>query len=228
MSEKRLRMPIPNLNEMNKAFRQNIFVITLLSTLFGVWYYAVFMYQRRKALQEVIQLPRYKTHVTVPFVGLGLIVVVNLLMAVFISTQEILPNYKLALSDLEAYGQLVDGIVAKYGTMFEFIVHVAYMIALLCFIMVAVDIFVLLLEKLKKLNIQFPKVIQYAPYIFTGVAFLYVFAETLLYNRSDQGAGAILLITHVLFISSVILFHVYMMNVYILFRTLLTQKGDKI
>lgn len=221
MNKNRIKIPSSEVMKLPKIFRQNIFQICIFSLFFQTLYYPVFLYKRRKTMQDICKMPRYKFHYILPFIGLGVQIVIKLVISTIVS-REISSEQLITANSQIDFSELIRIVTLKYDR-FVMIDHLGYIFALLCFAVAMIDLLVVVSELLKNLRVQFPKMIHYTPYVFTIVSFGYIIISTLsMQNRVY--APTFNLVLETLFIVSLILAHMYLMNTYMLLRTVQIKK----
>lgn len=223
MKEKRVRMPISKSIQISKVFRQNILFIGLFSALFTVFYYPIFLFRRRKALREVNAFPRYWFQSIFPFVALGIGFITQCVVYLGVSARVLLPVKEQVELGQISMDQLATKILQDYGGVLNMTSRIITVGILLCFVIATVDMLVVVSERLQGMRVRFPKVIHHTPYVFTISAFLYIIVEALQMS-GYRDMSVLLMIVQVVFIVSLMLVHLYLMNVYVLFQTIQMKK----
>lgn len=219
--------PIQILEKLNlpKAFRSNILFIMIFSALFQVFYYPFFFYKRRKALQQSMKIKRYALHIAIPFCGFALFLLANFAIATIVGVKEGMLHQDEIIAGTFTSADIVNTMLDKYGTLVHTVTQVGYVTALLCFVLPAIDLLVLLSEHVKSLRVKFPKLLHHTPVIFTVGAFIHIFLEVFQLGFMQE-LQLVNRIAQFLFCILVVLFHIYLANVYLLTQTFSISKGD--
>lgn len=215
MQEQKIHMPVPEMKPIPKVFRQNIMRICIFATLFQPLYFPVFVYNRRKALKEGGFLPRYLFHILLPIIGVSINMVMFGLFYLF-TVQSLIPEQRTFAN--------IMAIVESDHSVWFIASQISLIVALLCFVIVIIDMTASMSEVLKRLKVRFPQYLHNAPYIFAGVSFLYTLSEVMLIQGASDQAMVFVVMMQILFVISLILVHMYITNVYMLMRALQIKK----
>lgn len=218
MQENQIRMPLSETSKMPRVFRQNVLFICVFTVIFQSLYFPFFFIRRRHALQQICTLPRYLFHIILMIVGVVLPIVGTGSFSFYTALKTGTLNQERTLSQILS-------MMEEYDATFRMLHHLGYIIALLCFIFVLVDLLVLLSDVLRRLKLRFPKFLQYTPYIFIGVAFFHVVIAVLaIQYRLDDIALSWFVITQMLLGVALVMTHMYITNIYVLIRAFQVKK----
>lgn len=208
--------------KLPRVFRQNILLIFIFSVVGAVFYYPFFLFNRSKQLVKLQNIKRKYFYLITPFVGLITIFILNVVLVVVISNKENIP-----LGEFSSIKNLIDVLNNGKYPFATIINQVGLIFALLCFVVPLSDLLIQLSEKMKKIKTKFPKLIANTPAIFTTVGFLHIFIEVLKIKVISQASG-IYILTNSIFAVTIVLSHIYLINVYVLFTAikLPIQKGE--
>lgn len=208
--------PIP------KVFRRNILLICIFTTLFQPLYFPFFLYARRKALQDEMKFPRYWFQLILPIIGVAVSIVT---FGVFYIVETV-PKIRL-LNSGELSFENVTLALDYHHSIFGIMSQIGYIVALLCFVVAVIDMLAMMYDMLTRLKIKFPKYVHYTPHVFTGVGFLYILSEVMMLSYpADSMLPSFFILVQIIFVVSVVLVHMYIVNVYMVMRAVHIKKGE--